>query len=199
MRDRIASVANRLGSFNYFVVEANNGRGGMALFWKPSVNPIIISHTNRFIHVELQDEYSAKLWNVTFVYGSPYQYCQLWNGLYDRTQKITYPWVLSGDFNALLSLADKFGGRRVVDSDDVVFSEVTQSIGGLDVAFQGLPYTWTNHREGLNYIREHLDTAISCPQWRDLFPRAGLLQMVSSQSDHYPILLDTVVDNDRNV
>ena len=31
------------------------------------------------------------------------------------------------------------------------------------------------------------------------FPRVGLLHLVSSQSDHYPIILDTVIDQDHNV
>ena len=70
----IKVVARSVGFPNFFVVEVEEGRGGMALFCLDGVDILIIDHINRFIHTQLKDDLSDEFWNATFVYGSPYQH-----------------------------------------------------------------------------------------------------------------------------
>ena len=57
------------------------------------------------------------------MYGSPYQNLkrQLWTCLFNLAQQISYPWVLRGDFNTLLTSTDKLGGQKVGNSYDAIF------------------------------------------------------------------------------
>ena len=84
------------------------------------------------------------------MYGSLYQQfrSQLWNGLYDLGGKITKPWLILRDFNALLTIANKIKGKLIGNLYDVAFWEFFQFIGAIDIPFKGFPYIWSNRKEG---------------------------------------------------
>ena len=73
------------------------------------------------------------------------------------------------------------------------------ALGAIDLPLKGLPFTWSNRRSGSNLIREQLDRDIINARWQVLYPRAGLIHLVVTQSNHCPLLLDTVVDKDQNL
>ena len=86
----------------------------------------------------------------------------------------------------------------VGNSYNVSFWEFTQTIEGMDIEYNGLPYTWSNNWKGIQNIRERLDKVICCLEWRILFLGVGIQNLVSSQSNHYPILHYTANDKDQN-
>jgi hypothetical protein len=58
-----------------------------------------------------------------------------------------------------------------------------------DIGFTGLPYTYDNKRVASANVKVRLDRAIADTTWRDLFGDANLFHLVSSRSDHCPLLL----------
>jgi hypothetical protein len=53
------------------------------------------------------------------------------------------------------------------------FKDVLEDCGLLDLGFMGDMYTWRNHHHNaMNYIKERLDRAVACGEWRCMFPLA---------------------------
>jgi hypothetical protein len=100
-------------------------------------------------------------------------------------------WLCIGDFNMILSQQDKMGGLPYTSSSTDYFHNFVNSFGLIDLGFTGTPYTWSNHRDGRNLIRQRLDRGLASSQWVHLFPSFSILHLPTSTSDHHPLLLDT--------
>ena len=65
----------------------------------------------QFIHTEI--EWNSYKWLWSIVYGD--NHCAnriyLWNGLRELASSINVPWLVQGDFNAILHINDKMGVR----------------------------------------------------------------------------------------
>jgi hypothetical protein len=53
----------------------------------------------------------------------------------------------------------------------------------------GPKFTWSNYREGIDFIKEKLDHGVAKQEWRDLFPNVEIKVEFSLGSDHLPIFL----------
>jgi len=61
--------------------------------------------------------------------------------------------------------------------------------GLVDVFMEGYPFTWFKSLGTPRAVEERLDRAFANASWFQLFPNAKVKNLVSSASDHYPILL----------
>jgi len=96
-----------------------------------------------------------------------------------------------GDFNDLLSQQDKAGihphpnwlcmGREAVD--DYALS---------DIKLHGHPFTWIKSPGTNRVLEERLDMAMGNSEWLQRFPEVKLTNLLTSHSDHTPILLETI-------
>ena len=68
--------------------------------------------------------------------------------------------------------------------------------GAINLGFTGPSFTWSNRREGLANIKERLDQGLCDQEWQSLFPKAGVKHLCNSNSDHNPIMLDTILELD---
>jgi hypothetical protein len=59
-----------------------------------------------------------------------------------------------------------------------------------DLGFSGLPYAWDNGRSGGANVQVKLDRAVADPAWRYLFTNAKVHHLLSSLSDHCPVLVE---------
>jgi hypothetical protein len=71
-----------------------------------------------------------------------------------------------------------------------IFREALNDCNLVDLGFVGLPFTYDNGRRGDANVRVRLDRAVADAAWRDLFGDATLHHLVSSRSDHCPLLLE---------
>lgn len=94
-----------------------------------------------------------------------------------------------GDFNDILSLADKQGGRVGVLSTSSGLSHFMQIMGFVDLGFVGSKFTWCNKRLSVANIRERLDRGISNLPWRLAYPNVTITHDPITNSDHNPIIL----------
>lgn len=105
--------------------------------------------------------------------------------LREISNNISGPWCAIRDFNALLNMNEKDGGRS--DAGASVFDNFQDCLSdcGLeDVGFRGNPFTW--HR---GTLRERLDRAVVNIQWRVRFEEATLFHWPNFKSDHVPLLM----------
>jgi hypothetical protein len=89
-----------------------------------------------------------------------------------------------GDFNEILYSFEKEGGRARPNKFLLAFHDALINCGLTDLGYTSDKFTW--HRGG---IRERLDRAIACDDWRGKFPNAKVENLNYSRSDHRPLLL----------
>ena len=84
--------------------------------------------------------------NLTVVYGfnTLEQRKNLWNDLKMLGQSVSYPWLIIGDFNAILSPKDRLAGAPITLNEIKDFEECVKDMGITEVQWKGNYYTWTN-------------------------------------------------------
>ncbi|KAA3461751.1 calmodulin-binding transcription activator 3-like isoform X1 [Gossypium australe] len=122
--------------------------GGKWLGWKDSIRVEVVCSHPQFILTHVYHVSSLIPVLISFVYGSPnLQQCKdLWKDLGLSISLGQIPWIVIGNFNAILSPTEKRGdlsnGRRCPHFDDFVDMAELKDLG-----FRGPPFTW--HRGGL--------------------------------------------------
>lgn len=64
------------------------------------------------------------------------------------------PWLVLGDFNEILDLSEKVGGRNRIERQMESFREALSDYASGDLGFRGGPFTWCHNREGNQRIWE---------------------------------------------
>ncbi|KAI9097872.1 hypothetical protein K1719_025643 [Acacia pycnantha] len=96
----------------------------------------------------------------TAVYGSPQkQYRRyLWQDLASLAENISSPWMLAGDFNAILHHNERQGGSVSRAKGCEHFNKFIHSTGFLELGSHGPKFTW---RRGSLFMK--LDRALCNP------------------------------------
>jgi endonuclease/exonuclease/phosphatase family metal-dependent hydrolase len=105
------------------------------------------------------------------------------------------PWLVLGDFNETMWGYEHFSSTPRPERKMEEFRDTLSMCELYDISFCGLPYTWDNGHSGNANVRVHLDRAVADPAWRDAFDDASVRHLVSSQSDHCPILVELKKDS----
>lgn len=135
-------------------------------------------------------------WIIFAIYASPriVECSCLWSNLSVVAKLYKLSWVMLGDFNEVLSSNDKFGGNPICISQALRFKECLDDCGMMDLGFCGLRYTWSNLRDITDLILERLDRCFSNVAWQVLYPKAIVQHLTRIHSDHSPIMLSLVQD-----
>ncbi|CAN1139259.1 Putative ribonuclease H protein At1g65750 [Linum perenne] len=167
--------------------------GGIWVMWRPSdVKLVRIASNSQYIH--LQGACGAcDSFFLTIVYGktSVGEREALWAGLRNAAQAVTGPWLVAGDFNALLSSQDKRGGNPFCLRKHQPFIDVVADCGLMDAGFKGPRFTWK-----WGSVLERLDRALINADWMITFPKFSVQHLVKVKSDHRPLLL---IMNERSI
>lgn len=71
------------------------------------------------------------------------------------------------------------------------FREVLHDCALMDIESNGCAFTWMNHREGDDLVKERLDRVLCNWNWRIFFPEAEVFALPAVGSDHSPLVLNT--------
>lgn len=100
------------------------------------------------------------------------------------------PWLVGGDFNAILSHSEKLGGR-----DPNVSASISDFQGFLsdasleDVGFKGSLYTWYNGQSGEGAIWARLDRVLVNHLWLQQFPNLSVEHLSRQASLLTPLVV----------
>ena len=97
------------------------------------------------------------------------QRCHGWTLLKRLAGMSSLPWLVGGDFNEILRLYKKLGGKIHQDYQMKDFRRALKASELRDLGFAGPSFTWSNHQDGSQLIQEHLDRYVSNAAWRVLF------------------------------
>ncbi|XP_039130843.1 uncharacterized protein LOC120267217 [Dioscorea cayenensis subsp. rotundata] len=130
-------------------------------------------------------------WILSVIYNSQVisYHRLLWRTL-AGVNNIHLPWLLAGDFNAVLSVHDFKGGTsNSYDYKSRLFSNFVNSANLLDLGFVGSRFTWCNNQVGLSCRWARLDRFLANHDWIASFSSLENLHLPRSCSDHCPLLL----------
>ncbi|MCH80014.1 hypothetical protein A2U01_0000776 [Trifolium medium] len=101
------------------------------------------------------------------------------------------PWCIVVDFNDLLAQEDKKGIHPHPNWLCNGFRSAVCDCDLTDIHLEGYLYTWVKSRGSPNVIEERLDSAMTNSNWLMIYPSVKLVNLLTSHSDHSPILLQT--------
>jgi hypothetical protein len=98
---RVANLRWRLGLKNCITFDSDGRSGGLALFWRESVEVNLIEKNFRYIDVSTRVSTEDPWFRVTFVYGEPRTENRhvMWEALRCLRSQSALPWLVVGDFN----------------------------------------------------------------------------------------------------
>ncbi|KAM6555050.1 hypothetical protein CsatB_015812 [Cannabis sativa] len=121
---------------------------------------------------------------------------QFWVHMGDIALNSQVPILLLGDMNGTLNDSECFNYNGKASQYAFDFRRMVQRAGLIDLGFLGPTFTWAkggrNSNGGGALKRARLDRGLASTDWRLLFPNAIVNHLAASESDHRPLLLDTV-------
>lgn len=144
-RSNADKVVRKLGFKRSHRIEANGFASGIWLFWNnDEIHIDILLNRKQLMYTRIQCGDGSMVF--TAIYASPQRATRLtlWKDLRALTRSIREPWLLAGDFNDMISIEDKKGGRFLVT--DCVQDCMLQDLGfwGASIYVEGGSYTGEN-------------------------------------------------------
>ncbi|XP_026452102.1 uncharacterized protein LOC113352505 [Papaver somniferum] len=174
--------------------------GGLWLLWQDDIDAEIISFSKNLIHLQVNQNGAFRRWNLFCVYGPPnrQERGEFWHSLSIYAQQVDGPKCFIGNFNAISSVREKFGGDQSLNGTITPFNNFTRDNHLLDLGFSGPAFTGTNGRQMQPLIRQRLDRVVASPDWCLMFENSGVLHLPRLSSDHSPIILNMCRSIPRN-
>ncbi|KAJ0969863.1 hypothetical protein J5N97_022740 [Dioscorea zingiberensis] len=152
------------------------------------VTPIAISRFS--LHLIISSE-KPKEWVLSVVYNP--QNIQLQKALWQDLRffsKLSLPWILLGDFNAILNPTEHRGGNfDHYSAKAKLFSDFINENQLFDLGFIGSPFTWCNNQIGLARRWARLDRVLANNEWLSSFDSYFNRHLSRTASDHSPMLV----------
>lgn len=82
---------------------------------------------------------------------------RLWDDIYVLWQSTSMPWLMDGDFNAILGMEEKIGGLPIYPQEYEDFVFFINSCDLFYIDFTRSPFTWWNDRVDEKCIFKRLD------------------------------------------
>ncbi|XP_060190791.1 uncharacterized protein LOC132620097 [Lycium barbarum] len=190
---RVASVLNnvapRWGSLHNYS-QAENGRVWM-LWDQNSYEVKFIEEGAQYINAHVKGRLDGFDAYVTAIYGynSLEQRKMLWQNLIRIGHGVTKPWLMWGDFNAILSPLDRLMGNPVTAAETQDFSDCIQDLHMNELTWKGEFYTWSNKQSGTDRIWSMIDRAFGNANWLMQWGHVQTEYDLPHISDHSPMRL----------
>lgn len=107
----------------------------------------------------------------------------------------TFPLIIGGDRNSILSPLEKMGGAPYMSYSYVNLGNILQENGLIDLRFSGYPFTRHRGNPHSRGIAECLDQFCAYLDWQNLFPNVRVWHISFYLSDYSPILLESTLNH----
>ncbi|KAF7822290.1 reverse transcriptase [Senna tora] len=180
-----------------FYVDAVGKSGGLALWWSDEVAIRHMSGSKNIINGLVESKLLEDSCYFSFVYGAPMKSEKI--GVWNRIRRLKpvdgKVWFCLGDFNDILSNAEKSGGRIRSTGSLLEFQNLVFDCDWVDLGFKGSMFTWSNKQLEHEEIKERLDRCFCNLVARELFQNAQVINLEAIGSDHSPLIVDlNIVD-----
>ncbi|XP_019234330.1 PREDICTED: uncharacterized protein LOC109214833 [Nicotiana attenuata] len=184
-----AVVAPNWGFLNNYR-SAINGR-----IWLPWDSRLYIvaklKEEAQLLHCQVNTIASNKTYVITVIYG--YNTCEkrksMWDTLKVLAQGMNMPWLIVGNFNAMLYPQDKLYGNPVQYGEIKDFNDCIHELILNEVRWTGDYYTQSNKQQSNERICSRLDRAFGNHEWMMEWGHIVMEYDVPLISDHNPMVL----------
>ncbi|XP_021859944.2 uncharacterized protein [Spinacia oleracea] len=190
---RLERIRNMCGFVNGVCLSSVGLSGGMGFWWR-DINVVTGTFSTHHFLADILDHNNLPVWRAVGIYGWPESENKhlTWSLMESIRGASPLPCVMFGDFNEILSMAEKDGGatrsERVMDA----FRGAIDSCGFRDLGFRGSIFTRKRGNTPGSCVRERLDRFLADSDWCSLFPDYNVRNFPMYCSDHAPILLSTI-------
>lgn len=171
-RNVIVDLQVWLGYERVYTVEPRGYSGGLALFWKKSVEVDLLYVDKNLLDCHVQ--FGSNSFYISFIYGEPI--IKFRPKLWERITRICIhrkdSWSLVGDFNDLLHNGEKVGGPSREEKFFQPFVDMIKACEMKELPSKGNALTWGGRRYKL-WIQCQLDRIFGNKEWFKLFPVAN--------------------------
>jgi hypothetical protein len=190
-----------LGLRGFAGIDSEGLSGGLALFWDEKLEVDVQEVTKRYIDIHVRLSPTEPMWRLTCVYGEPRveDRHEMWSSMQQLKTRSDLPWCMVGDFNEAMWSFEHMSVRARPEQQMVAFRDALEVCELVDLGFSGVPFTFDNKRSGRGNVKVRLDRPVAGNDWRDVFSDAAVQHLVSSCSDHLPILLKCSKEEERNI
>ena len=187
---RLKDIKQKLEFDQVFVVPKENRVGGLALFWKNSIDVTVETFSKNHID-SIINKGKVDAWRFTGFYGEPITHLrhEAWVKLRQLNSRFNLPWLCAGDFNGILRSNEKHGGSMRSQSQMQLFRDVVDECWFLDLGFVGPQFTWSKHYATGHSVWERLDRGLANYECFTRFAGAQVHHLHSDSSDHRPLLI----------
>ena len=109
---RLDRTLSKINFDQKWVVLRLNRGGGLALFWKSSINIEVVDSHRYYIDTIINGN-TEDAWRFTGFYGKPetHRRSEAWNKLRSLNARMNIPWICGGDFNEIVRHDEKWVGH----------------------------------------------------------------------------------------
>lgn len=155
-----------------------------------SVDSYSINHIDTTINIQ-----GWSCFRFTSIYGEPNKARRrLTQNLIGRLARNNLSWCIIRDLNIVLGQVDKRGAHMYLSWLIQSFRDVLDDCWLSNMEMIGYHYTWEMGRGTDKRVEIRLDRALVSKEWTENFQEAKLTNLEVSASDHYPILLEPMVE-----
>ncbi|KAK4280367.1 hypothetical protein QN277_011998 [Acacia crassicarpa] len=195
---KVRRISRKCGFTQGLYVEPLGLAGGLVLGWKEDVDMVVLYKSINIIHVEVVSSSTKLPRFITFVYYPPKERERriVWDAMRSVGAGLHDSWLAVGDFNDLLSQAEKEGGTPRTVWKIMNFQSMASDCNLMDLEFKGLRFTWCNNRLGA-MVRERLDRAFGNVEFRNEFDHALVFNVEPVGSDHHALIIDSCFSEEK--
>jgi exonuclease III len=160
--NRMETISKKQWSkYKMLVVEGQQMAGGIFTLWNPQVmNLLAVEATRHTLLVNMKIIGNTEVILCTNVYG-PQMLEEKRRILLDpenlKAHSSNLHWILVGDFNIIMTLAEKKGGTRILDRDAEEFSAFIDKVDMVGIRTSNCQFTWNNKRINKHQVATRLD------------------------------------------
>ena len=133
-----------LGFTKGLIVARNGSKGGLALLWKKEIMVDVQTFGPWHINAEVGGADGSRKWRFTRFYGQPdmSKREETWRILERLGTSNSLPWLCIGDFNEIVSDAEKLGGNSRAPKQMERLRDAINRCRFRDLGYVGPHFTW---------------------------------------------------------
>ncbi|XP_059301906.1 uncharacterized protein LOC132053823 [Lycium ferocissimum] len=117
----------------------------------------------------------------------------LWQDIQRLEPNIQQPWLVMGDFKAVLKHNDRMGGSPIQDAEVADFEQLLDTTSLTVMKTVGRFYTWTN-----SHVHSRIDRGLVNAEWMNLWPHLEVEATDPYFSDHSMLCVTFASDQRRS-
>ncbi|KAK9990203.1 hypothetical protein SO802_025188 [Lithocarpus litseifolius] len=140
---RIGKINSKLKFVDFHCVEPSGRSGGLALFWRLSVDLEVVYSDINLIAALINSDLPNSPWLLFAVYGPCKRNNKMnfWRMIENTVLSFSRPWVIIEDLNSIKKIDEKKGGRSIFGSSNNCLKDFMSNTSAIDLGFTGPSFT----------------------------------------------------------